>query len=157
MPTLDDAAREFLSSARIAVAGVSRDRNQAANGIYRTLKAKGYSVVATNPKTDRVEGDACYPDLKSVPGGVEAVLIATPPDAAPTLIQECRELGIRRVWMHRSIGRGSVSHEAVRMCRESGIRVIAGACPLMYCESADVAHRCMRAILGWFGRLPKVD
>lgn len=157
MSRLDESARDFLACSRIAVAGVSRDPNQVANAIYRKLKTTGQMVFATNPRTDRVEGDPCYPDLRSIPGGVEAVFVATPPAAASAIARECRELGIRRLWLHRSFGRGSVSEEAVRICRESGIHVIAGACPMMYCQPVDLAHRCLRTVLGWLGRLPKVE
>jgi hypothetical protein len=155
MPSLADAAREFLASRRIAVAGVSRDGRQASNAIYRKLKSTGHTVFAINPQADRIEGDVCYHDLSSIPGGVEAVVIATRPDAALEIARHCRELGIRRVWMHRSLGTGSVSEEAVRLCRESHMEVIAGACPMMFCEPVDLAHKCMRTVLAWTGGLPK--
>lgn len=155
MSKLKDAAREFLASERIAVAGVSRDGRQASNAIYRKLKRTGHAVFATNPRTEKVEGDPCYPDLRSIPGGVEAVVIATRPEAALDIVRECRDLGVRRVWMHRSIGPSSISQEGVRLCRESGIQVIAGACPMMFCEPVDVGHRCIRAVLGWTGQLPR--
>jgi hypothetical protein len=56
--------------------------------------------------------------------------------------------------LHRSIGQGSVSDEAIRACREHGIACIAGGCPLMYCQPVDVAHRCARTLLRWAGRVP---
>jgi predicted CoA-binding protein len=31
-----------------------------------------------NPNADEVEGDACFHDLKSIPGGVEAVVMFPP-------------------------------------------------------------------------------
>lgn len=154
MPTIEDAAREFLSCERIAVAGVSRDRRQAANAIYRKLKSAGRTVFPTNPTAERVEGDPCFPDLRSIPDGVEAVVIATPRDAALQVVRECLALGVRRVWMHRSLGEGSVSDDAVRLCRESGITVIAGACPMMYIPPVDFGHKCLRTVLGWMRRLP---
>ena len=157
MPRLEEAVRDFLSCRRIAVAGVSRDRNQAANGIYRKLKSNGHSVFATNPRAERIEGDPCYPNLRSIPDEIEAVVIATPPAASLAIVQECRDLGIHRVWLHRGIGGGSVSSEAVRFCRENGITVIPGACPMMFFPNADAAHRCVRTVMGWFGRLPVVD
>lgn len=155
MPGLSHVVNEFLSSRRIAVAGVSRTPNQPGNAIYQKLRSTGHSVVAINPRTDRVEGDPCYPDLRSAPAGVDALIIATPPAAALQLVQQCDELGIRRVWFHRSFGQGSLSAQAVEYCNEKGIAVIAGACPLMYCPPVDVGHRCMRTVLGWFGRLPR--
>jgi predicted CoA-binding protein len=155
MNPLKGAAEDFLSSERIAVAGVSRSPAQAANGIYRKLRSEGYTVVPINPSAGEVEGDPCYPDLASVPDPIEGVIIATHPDVTPEVVRECARLGIRRVWMHRSFGPGSVSEEAVRICREHGIAVIPGACPLMFCRSADVGHRCIRWWLGVRGALPE--
>lgn len=157
MTTLDQVVREFLTSERFAVAGVSRDSRQSANAIYRKLRASGRHVAATNPRTDSVEGDTCYPDLRAIPGGVDAVVVATPAAAALDVVRECAELGIRRVWLHRGLGAGSVAPEAVAFCREHGITVIPGACPMMYLAPVDVAHRCLHAVLGWFGKLPRVE
>jgi predicted CoA-binding protein len=154
MSELETAVRAFLSSPRIAVAGVSRDRRQAANAIFRRLRDSGHQVFATNPRAESVEDGSCYPDLRSIPGGVDAVLIATPPEAALAIVRECIDLGIRRVWMHRSFGRGSVSEDAVALGRKNRITVIDGACPMMYCPPVDVAHRCLRTLLAWLGRLP---
>jgi hypothetical protein len=56
--------------------------------------------------------------------------------------------------MHRSFGTGSVSEEAVNLCREKGIEVIPGACPMMFCEPVDFGHRCMRWLLKVTGGLP---
>jgi predicted CoA-binding protein len=154
---LEGAVRDFLACPRIGVAGVSRDHNQTANAIFRKLKETGHTVFATNPRAEQVEGGPCYPNLASIPGGVEAVVIVTPAAAAVQVVQECRDLGIQRVWLHRSLGRGSVSGEAVRLGRDSGLTVIDGACPMMFCAPVDPAHRCLRVVLGWFGRLPRMD
>jgi hypothetical protein len=94
---------EFLSKRHIAVAGVSRDFQQPANAIYRKLKGAGYQVYAINPNAERVEGDACYPDLHSTPEPVEAVMVVTHPDIAAKVVRECADLGIRHVWLHRSL------------------------------------------------------
>jgi len=154
MPTLREAVASFLASDGIAVVGVSRDSRQAANAIYRKLRDSGRTVYAVNPRADTVEGDPCYPDVGAIPGDVEAAMIVTPPTATADVVRQCGERGIARVWMHRSLGQGSVSEEAVHLGRRHGIEVIAGACPMMYLEPVDVAHRCLRTVLGWFGRLP---
>jgi predicted CoA-binding protein len=148
------SVREFLDQRRIAVAGVSRESGQAANAVYTKLRDAGYEVFAINPKATEVEGVPCYPDLGSVPGGVDGVIAATPPRATEEIARQCSELGVRRLWMHRSFGEGSVSEEAVRYCREQGIDVIVGGCPLMFCEPVDIGHRCMRWMLRLRGRLP---
>jgi predicted CoA-binding protein len=149
VPSIPDAVNEFLAGKRLAVAGVSRSPQQPANAIYRRLRETGHQVYATNPEAESVEGDPCYPGLEALPERVDGVVIATPPAAATDVVRACAELGIERVWMHRSFGGGSVSEEAVALCREKGISVIVGGCPMMFCGKVDPFHRCM----GWFLRV----
>ncbi len=155
MSTLQQAVDDFLSRKRIAVVGVSRDHAQAANLVYRNLRKANYDVFAVNPNAEEVEGDACYADLKSVPGGVEAAMIVTTPQVADDVVHECADLGIDRVWMHRSFGKGSVSPAAEAFCRERGIAVIAGGCPNMFLPGTDFGHKCMKWMLKVTGGLPK--
>ncbi|MBX7256020.1 MAG: CoA-binding protein [Candidatus Hydrogenedentes bacterium] len=150
--------REFLSRKRIAVAGVSRDsKGSPANAIYRKLSDSGYVVSAVNPKSEVVEGEVCYPDLKSIPELPEAVVTVTQPEATMSVARQCAELGIDLLWMHQSFRMlgTSVSEEAVRFCEERGIKVIRGACPMMFVEPVDVAHKCGRWLLRATGSLPK--
>ena len=143
-----EAAEKFLQSKRIAVTGVSRTpKGHGGNVVYDRLKERGYDVVAVNPNATSVEGDPCYPDLSSVPGGVDAVVIATRPEHADATVRECAELGVTQVWMHRAFGAGSVSPEAVERGRSQGITVIDGGCPCMFGPTADRGHKVLRAVL----------
>src|SRR5262249_57744309 len=75
-----EAASQFLANKRIAVTGVSRSpQAHGANVVYRRLRERGYQVFAVNPNADEVEGDRSYHELASIPGGVEAVVIAPRP------------------------------------------------------------------------------
>jgi len=148
MGTVTDAAKDFLAQRRIAVAGVSREAaGHGGNAVYGRLKARGYEVFAVNPNADTVEGDPCYRELGAIPGGVDAVVIATPASAAEAVVADCVRLGITRAWMHRSFGAGSVSHAAAETGRAAGMTVIEGACPLMFDPAADVFHKCMRVFV----------
>jgi hypothetical protein len=156
MPQLKEMAADFLAQKRIAVAGVSRtNHNAPANLIYRKLRDSGHEVFAINPNASTVEHDACFRSLKSLPKEVDAVVIATAPEVAETLVRDCADAGVARVWLHRSFGQGSVSEEAVAFCREHKMTVIAGGCPMMYCQPIDWGHRCMRWALSVTGGLPK--
>jgi predicted CoA-binding protein len=147
MPTMKEAADTFLANKRIAVTGVSRKpEGHGANTVYKRLRDRGYEVFAVNPNADEVEGARSYHDLKSIPGGLDAVVIATAPDNAEGTMRECDELGIRHVWMHRGPGAGSVSDTATTYGREHGITVIDGGCPLMFEPTADFGHKVMRVI-----------
>ena len=155
-PTVKELTSDFLGQQRIAIAGVSRtDRNAPGNIIYRKLRDAGYEVFALNPHTAVAENDPCYSNLKALPRKVDAIVIATAPETATKLLRECAEAGVSRVWLHRSFGAGSVSREAEEFCRDHQMTVIAGGCPMMFCQPVDWAHRCMRWVLAATGGLPK--
>jgi uncharacterized protein len=153
---IKEAASEFLASKRIAVTGVSRNpQGHGSNVVYQRLRERGYQVFAVNPNADQVEGDRSYHDLKSIPGGVEAVVIGTRPEAAQATMRECTSLGIKHVWMHRSTGGGSVSTAATAYGRRQGISVIPGGCPLMFDPVSDGGHRAMKFVLTLTGAVPR--
>jgi len=156
--TLGAKVDDFLAQKRVAVAGVSRDNSHhpAGNLIYRRLKATGHEVFAINPNMQSFEGDHCYPNVQSIPGGIDGVVIITRPGITEKVVRDCSAAGVRRVWMHESLAKGSsVSPEAVEYCRQHDITVIAGACPMMFGDGVDFGHICMRWLLGVTGRMPQ--
>ena len=154
MPRVPETVARFLAGKRFAVAGVSRQPQQAANAIFRKLAAGGYQVYALNPHAEQVEGVPCYPDIASVPEPVDGIVVATHPDVASEIVRQAADRGVPRVWFHRSFGQGSVSDAAVRLCGDRGVECIVGGCPLMFVEPVDVGHRCMRWWLQRRGRVP---
>ncbi len=155
MTTLRDAADEFLAQHRIAVAGVSRDEKQPANLIYRRLRDTGHEVFAVNPNAEEVEGDPCYASVQAVPPPLDGIVVVTAPEAAEQVVADAHEAGVPRVWLHRGIGPGSSSAEAVEFCTEHGMTVIPGGCPCMFGETSDPGHRGMRVVLQLAGKVPK--
>jgi predicted CoA-binding protein len=156
MATIKEAASEFLANRRVAVTGVSRQpKDHGSNVVYKRLRERGYEAFAVNPNVAEIEGDQCYPDLGSIPGGVDAVVIGTRPEIAEDTMRECVDLGIKHVWMHRGPGSGSVSKEAADYGRQRGIAVIDGGCPCMFDPTADLAHKAMRVIFTLNGNVPK--
>jgi predicted CoA-binding protein len=154
---MKEAASEFLANNRVAVTGVSRTpRSHGSNVVYQRLRQRGYQVFAVNPNADEVEGNPCYHDLKSIPGGVDWVVIGTRADTADATMHECEDLGIKRVWIHQPpFGPGSVSETAAKYGRAHGMTVIDGGCPCMFDPTADPAHKMMRVIGQVTGKVPK--
>jgi len=146
---------DFLTGKRIAVAGVSRGSASAANAVFRKLRSSGYEVFPVNPNASEVEAVKCYPDLASIPGELDGLVIATHPAVSEQVVRQAAARNVRRIWFHRSFGQGSVSAAAAQECARAGIACIEGGCPLMYCEPVDFAHRCMCAFLRWRGRVPR--
>ena len=158
MAKMDSLVEEFLTQKKIAVVGVSDERETGCNLAYRKFKEHGYAVSAVNPRLTSFEGDPCYPDLGSIPEKPEAVFILTNPEVTEQVVQQCVELGIPRVWMHCLMGTKpglaasmtSVSQDAVQMCRENGIEVIPGGCPNQHLKP-DFGHRLMRVMFRTLG------
>ena len=120
---------------------VAVGQGHGANTVYQRLRNRGYEVFPVNPNAEHVEGDPCFPDLANIPGGVDAVVLATRPDVAEATMRECAELGIQHVWTHRLAGDGSVCDEATVCGREHGITVIDGGCPLMFEPTSDFVRK----------------
>lgn len=158
MTELENLVQDFLAQKRIAVVGVSDQRETGCNLAYRKFKQAGYSVSAVNPRITAFEGDPCYPDLRSIPEKPDAVFILTSPSVTEEVVKQCVDLGVGHVWMHCMLGTrpglaagmSSVSSEAVRLCRENGIAVIPGACPNQFLH-ADAGHALMRVLFKTFG------
>lgn len=156
MTRIKDAAARFLEARSIAVTGVSKKpETEAGNAVYRRFRERGYQVYAVNPHADSVEGDPAYPNLRAIPGGVDAVVIVTRPEQAKATVQEAIDLGITQVWFHRGMGPGSVDREAVELGRANGLTVIGGGCPLMFGATADGGHKFICAMLKMTGVVPR--
>lgn len=152
--TYSDAVQDFLAQERIAVVGVSRDPGGAGNFVFRRLQQAGRTVYPVNPHAQTLEGVPCYPAVGAIPGGVDAALVFTPPAASAAVVTECADAGIKRVWLHRSVGAGSVSSAALDVARARGLTLIPGGCPAMHLPPVDLPHKCMRWFLGVTKKLP---
>ena len=139
--------QSFLAGKRIAVVGASDSPKSFARTIYRELRQHGYDPVAVNPNASSVDGDICYPDLRSLPGELDGVLVMVNRDRTERIVDECIDRGVPRVWLFKGIGGASaVGARAVELCHQHGIRVIAGACPMMFLEPVGGVHRLHRTI-----------
>ncbi len=145
---------EFLGLDPIAVVGASRNKTKPGRAIYEKLKAAGRKVYAVNPSAENIAGDRCYSSLSDLPEAPEGVMVTTNPNLCSAIVAECHARGVRMIWMHRSMGTGSVSTVAAREAREKGIKVIEGGCPMMFCEPVDFPHKCIRFIARVTGNLP---
>lgn len=132
---------DFLAQRNLAFVGVSRDPKQFANAVYRHLREGGRTLYPVNPKADSVEDDRCYHSLADVPSPVDGVVVMVPPSAAAGVVRDALARGVPRVWLHRGVGKGTNTDEAVALCREAGVPVVDGACPLMFDEPVGGLHR----------------
>lgn len=142
----------FLASRRIAVVGYSSQSQAVANVIYQKLKKHGYEPIAINHRPETVTDVPCYARLTDLSEPPEAVMICTPPTASFAVLEQAQLLGIRHVWVHRSIGEGSYDPSMADFALKHHLNLITGGCPMMFIEP-DVFHRCLR---WWVNRQGKL-
>ena len=155
---IETLVQDFLAQKKIAVVGVSDKRDTGCNLSYRKFKENGYAVYAVNPRISSFEGDPCYPDLKSLPEKPDGVFILANPKVTEQIVQQCVDLGVKRVWMHCMMGTKpglaqgmtSVSQSAVDLCKANGITAIPGSCPNQFLKP-DFGHGMMRSMWKLFG------
>ncbi len=146
--TNGNAIAAFLASRSFAVVGVSADRRKFGHSLFREMRKQGLSVLPVHRSLDRVEGEKCYHSVTDIPGNVEAIVTAVPPEETERVLRECSGAGIRRVWMIK----GSHSDRTVGLAQELGLEVVHGECPMMYLEPVRSVHRFHRWTKKLFGR-----
>jgi predicted CoA-binding protein len=151
METIED----FLAQKRIAMAGISRDPANFSVKLFEELCRRGYDVVPVNPNAEQVQGRRCFARLQDIQPPVEAALLMTSPEVTETVVNDCAEAGIRRVWMYRAGGKGAVSRQAVQFCRERAIQVVPGQCPFMFLPDTAGFHRFHGFVRKITGRYPR--
>ena len=137
LETIDD----FLAQKRIAMVGISREPRGFSVTLFEELCRRGYEVIPVNPHAQEVLGRRCFARVQDIQPPVEGALLMTSPEVTDTVVNDCAEAGIPRVWMYRAGGNGAVSNGAVAFCRERGIAVVPGQCPFMFLPNAAAFHR----------------
>lgn len=135
---------DFLAQQRLAFVGASHDPKEFSAAVYRELKRHGYELSPVNPHAEEVDGDRCYPSVRDLPPGIDGAIVMVPPAASEAVVQECIDAGIPRIWLHQGAGPSAATPEAVALCRDHGIEVVDGACPMMFFDDATWFHRLHR-------------
>jgi uncharacterized protein len=118
---------DFLAQDVLAVAGVSHHGRGYGYKVWKHLKARGVRVYIINPGVNSIEGETCYPSVRDLPEPIGGVVTVVPPERTLDVVRDCIAAGVPRVWMQP----GSESDAAIKLARENGLDVIAGACMLM--------------------------
>jgi predicted CoA-binding protein len=153
-PSLE-TIEDFLAQKRIAMVGISREPKSFSVALFEELCRRGYDVIPVNPNTPNVLGRRCFARLQDIQPPVEAALLMTSPAITDTVVSDCAEAGIRRVWMYRAAGKGAVSPKAIAFCQESGMQVVPGQCPFMFLPGAETVHRLHGFVRKITGRYPQ--
>lgn len=132
VPVLDDRgiADVLRNARRIAMIGASANPSRPSNGVLRDLRDVGYEIVPVNPGETRVEGLACYPDLRSAveaTGPVDIVDVFRRADQCADHAREAVEVRAGTFWLQLGIA----SREAGRIAVDGGLKVVMDRCTII--------------------------
>lgn len=124
---MNNLVKDFLRQKKFAVAGSFRNETKYAYKILKTLIKKGYEVYPVNPCISDVDGVRCYKSVRGIPFDIDVVSVVTSPSITETIIKECLEKSIKRVWLQP----GAENEAAIKFCRDNNIDVIHGLCVML--------------------------
>lgn len=113
-------------SKTIAVVGLSRDAFRPSHGVAEYMQRQGYRIIPVNPKEASILGEACYPDLASIPVPVDIVDVFRRSEFVPEIVAEAIRIGAKAVWMQEGVEHA----EAAAVARAAGLVVVEDRCIL---------------------------
>jgi acyl-CoA synthetase (NDP forming) len=95
------AIRSFLAPKSVAVIGASADERTMSGRPLVLLRQHDYrgALYPVNPNRDEIGGLPCYPNVRDIPGEVDLALVCVPADRVPAAVQDCRDAGVRGVYV----------------------------------------------------------
>lgn len=124
---MENLVKDFLSQESFAVVGSFRNETKYAYRIFKKLKEKGYNVFPVNPRGGEIDGSKCYPNIKDIPENIDVVNIVTPPKVTVNIVKDCKDKGIKRVWIQP----GAEDKEVIDFCKQNNINVVYGLCVML--------------------------
>lgn len=142
----------FLDDKKLAIVGASPNKDNFGRSLMTELIKKDYLPIPVNPEYEEIEGIRSVPTVKELPEEIVNVILATPPVLTDEIIGQCIGTHVKRIWMIKGVGKGSFTEEAFQKCKENGIEVVYGFCPMMFLgEGIHKFHFWLRK---QFGEMP---
>ncbi len=128
--------RRFFEPDSVAVIGASGKPGKVGHSLLKSLIDGGYEgqLYPVNPGSESIEGLQCYPDIKSLPGVPELVIIIVPAKAVPKVMRECASAKVKNVIVitagFKEVGADGrrLEQEIAKIAKQGGIRMIGPNC-----------------------------
>ncbi|HET8631360.1 MAG TPA: GNAT family N-acetyltransferase, partial [Thermomicrobiales bacterium] len=131
-----NALSAFLRPRSVAVVGASRERGTPGGELFHNLLAAGFAgpVYPVNLAAPVVQSVVAYPSVEAIPGPVDLALVAVPAARVVEVAEGCARKGVRALvvisagFAEAGLAGRARQAELVRVCRESGMRLIGPNC-----------------------------
>ena len=120
----------------VAVVGASQKPGKIGHDILNNLLQYGYggAVYPINPRAQEILGCKAYPDLESVPSKIDLAVVAVPPAAVMSVVEQCGKKKVDSVVIitagFKEIGPDGarLEEELAMRARDLGIRIVGPNC-----------------------------
>lgn len=103
-----------------AVVGASIKPGRYGHIIVKALHNKGYNTIPVSPRYEEIEGIKTYDSILEIDEPVDVVNFVVNPDIGIRVIEQCRQKGIKKIWLQP----GTVSAEILRKAEAYNIEVV---------------------------------
>jgi len=127
--------------------GVFPIRSPGGAGFVSRLRKAGFpgAIYPVNPRATEIQGLKAYPDVKSIPGPVDFVIVAVPAPVVPKVLEDCITAGVKNVHIFSS-GFSETGEEEGRQLEEriteirrrSGLQVVGPNCMGVYVPASKL-------------------
>lgn len=146
-----ESIEKFLSSKKIAIAGVSGNKKKFGYTIFNELRQKEFNICPINPKLNKIDEVKVYKSVLDIPNDYEKLFIVTPKSKTDKIIKQAAEKGIKHVWVQQM----SNTKETAILAKENNIELIEKECIFMFAEPVQSIHKFHKTIWKILGLLPK--
>jgi len=151
MKTTKASIDSFLSTHKIAIAGVSRDPKKFGFHVFKQLKEKGFEVYPINPGADNIAGTPCFRSVSALPLNVHSLVVLTPKKQTKDVVSEAMAKGIDNIWIQQMCE----TPEAIELTKAHPVNLITKECILMHTDPVTGIHKFHRTIRKLFGLYPR--
>ena len=138
-------AFEFAESKTFAIAGVSREKKNFGNYVFRKLKEMGYRVLPINPNTAEIDGTVCYANVSALPDDISHLIVMTSKSQTMLVVESAVRKGIRNIWVQQS----SETAEVIAYADGKSNNFFFKKCILMYSNPTGM-HKFHRIVSDLF-------
>lgn len=117
----------------VAVVGASNDRNKYGNKAVRAYVRRGWIVWPVHPREPAIEGLPAWPDVRSLPGRPDRVLLYVPAAAGMAVLDDVAARGCRELWVNP----GAESPELLEKAERLGLEPVQACGILAVGESPE--------------------
>lgn len=122
----DDEIKKILLLKNVAVVGMSKNEEKAANYVPSYLIAQGYNIIPVNPTADMILDRKSYQNLQEIEHPIDIVDVFRPSDQVLPVVEEAIKKKPKVIWLQEGIH----NTQAEDLARKAGIDVVFNRCML---------------------------